>query len=197
MLLFRFCLIIYFVSHFVCRMRSGFRDETSACKCVNSYKPAQQERSSRMGWPSEKGTGQTRGIGRAKGRDCLSVVSGIYRIVDRFLLFLSLSLFIVGVVASVFFSREQKKILKKVVAISCLFFCFEFFNLIRFFSFFFKSHRIPKEPTINSLKLLFEEGRGLCMCLCVCVRVSPIRAPGASQFTSKWFHHVKITSPRS
>ena len=166
-----------------------------------------------MGWPSEKGTffficikgrrrrrwgkkerearitsahaGQTRGIGRAKGRDCLSVVSGIYRIVDRFLLFLSLSLFIVVVVASVFFSREQKKILKKVVAISCLFFCFEFFNLIRFFSFFFKSHRIPKEPTINSLKLLFEEGRGLCMCLCVCVRVSPIRAPGAPQFTSK------------
>ena len=132
-------------------MRSGFRDETSACKCVNGYKThpagaqltdgvAQRkgnfffymykgkeeedmgEKGEREARITSAHAGQTRGIGRAKGRDCLSVVSGIYRIVDRFLLFLSLSLFTVVVVALVFFSREKKKNLKKVVAILCLFF---------------------------------------------------------------------------
>jgi hypothetical protein len=45
---------------------------------------------------------------------------------------------------------------------------------------------MPKKSTIDSLKLLFEEGGGnVYVCVCVCVRVSPIRGPGAPQFTSK------------
>ena len=128
--------ILFHISCAACAAGSVMRQVRASVWMVT--KPTQQERSSRMGWPSEKGTffficikgrrrrrwgkkerearitsahaGQTRGIGRAKGRDCLSVVSGIYRIVDRFLLFLSLSLFTVVVVASVFFSREKKTI---------------------------------------------------------------------------------------